>query len=88
MPVNSVVVHDIQSLREFNFLLCDKKDEIKTLYETLLSACARQRTNWQDPQYEVLRDQLTDYVAASQQQLEQLEGSINYIANLIARLTV
>lgn len=88
MPVNSVVVHDIQSLREFNFLLCEKKDEIKALYETLLAACDRQASNWQDPQYEVLKEHLSGYVAASRQQLVQLEESIDYIATLIARLTV
>ena len=83
---NRVVVHDLDELEEFGKFLDNKREEIEELYDTLLSECEEQRDNWDDPQYETLKDKIDEYHKDSQKQLERLEENVRYIENLVRDL--
>ena len=83
---NRVVVHDLDELEEFGKFLDNKREEIEELYDTLLSECEEQRDNWNDPQYETLKDKIDEYHKDSQKQLERLEENVRYIENLVRDL--
>ena len=86
MAGNSVVVHDVDSLETFGLFLQAKKDELESLYEGLGTETEQQSTNWQDPQYEYLKEQVATYCASCKTQLDELEESITYISSLVAKL--
>lgn len=83
---NRVVVHDLDELEEFGKFLDNKREEIEELYDTLLSECEEQRDNWDDPQYETLKDKIEEYHKDSQKQLERLDENVRYIENLVRDL--
>ena len=86
MGGNSVVVYDVDSLEVFGGFLQAKKEELETLYDELGAQTEQQATNWQDPQYECLKDQVAVYCTACKTQLDELEESITYITGLVAKL--
>lgn len=86
MAGNSVVVFDVDSLELFGDFLQAKKEELETLYDELGNQTEQQATNWQDPQYEYLKDQVAVYCTACKTQLDELEESITYITGLVAKL--
>lgn len=86
MGGNSVVVHDVDSLETFGMFLQTKKDELETLYESLGTETDQQGTNWQDPQYEYLKEQVATYCSACKTQLDELEEAFTYISGLVAKL--
>lgn len=86
MAVGRVVVHDVGELEAFGSTLQLKRDEIEGLYGALLSECTRQETNWQDPQYTYLREEIESYAQASRGQLELLDKAVHYIAVLAQKL--
>ena len=86
MAGNSVVVHDVESLETFGLFLQTKKDELESLYEGLWTETEQQSTNWQDPQYEYLKEQVAIYCSSCRTQLDELEKSITYISSLVAKL--
>lgn len=86
MASGSVVVHDIVSLESFMGVLRSKRDELESLYMTLSQETASQGSNWQDPQYDCLKDMVDGYCQACRTQLAGLDGSIAYIGGLVAKL--
>lgn len=86
MGGNSVVVHDVDLLETFGIFLQTKKDELETLYEMLSTETSQQETNWQDQQYEYLKEQVASYCSSCKTQLNELEDSISYINSLVAKL--
>ena len=86
MASGSVVVHDIDSLESFMGTLQVKRDELESLYGVLEAETNNQGGNWQDPQYDYLKDLINNYSSSAQGQLGELDDSINYISELIARL--
>ena len=86
MSGNSVVVHDVDMLEGFGEFLQSKRDELETLFDTLNTETVQQETNWQDPQYEYLKDQVENYCAACKTQLDELDDSIRYINALVTKL--
>lgn len=86
MAGNSVVVHDVDVLEAFGGALQGKRDELENLYSLLSAETLQQETNWQDPQYEYLKEQVTGYCETCKGQLDELDESISYIAGLVAKL--
>lgn len=86
MASGSVVVHDIDSLESYMGVLQAKRDELEGLYGVLSSETGNQGGNWQDPQYDYLKELIDNYSSAAQGQLSELDDSINYISGLIAKL--
>ncbi len=86
MANGSVVVHDIGFLESYMGVLQVKRDEIETLYGVLNAETNNQGGNWQDPQYDYLKDLIESYSSAARCQLRDLDESINYISALIAKL--
>ena len=86
MSANSVVVHSVDTLEEFSALLSRERDDIETLYDSLVQNCLEQADNWQDPQYDVLRENLTSFAQESKSQLASLDESITYLTRLITKL--
>lgn len=82
----SVVVHDIDSLESYMGVLQAKRDELESLYEVLSIETNSQGSNWQDPQYDYLKDLVYSYCSSCQSQLSELDDSISYIGGLIAKL--
>ena len=111
---NRVVVHDIGQLETYCATLTRKKEEMErhatdltnfanslqqTASETSTATNA-QSSNWQDPQYDKLKDELTPVISgmnstaesmketagAIKAQMQQVEESIGYIKTLIAKL--
>lgn len=76
-------------------------DELKTKATALNSATESQASNWQDPQYEKLKGEVTPCVTAVnatsnsvketastiKTQMAQVQNSINYIQQLIRKLS-
>lgn len=86
MAGNSVVVHDVDMLEAFGGILQGKRDELESLYISLSIETLRQETNWQDPQYEYLKEEVTSYCEMCKGQLDELDASISYIYSLVAKL--
>lgn len=86
MAGNSVVVHDVDMLEAFGGILQGKRDELESLYISLSTETLRQETNWQDPQYEYLKEEVTSYCETCKGQLDELDASISYIYSLVAKL--
>lgn len=86
MASGSVVVHDIDSLETYMGVLQAKRDELEGLYGVLSAETSNQGENWQDPQYDYLKDLIDNYSSSAQGQLNELDDSINYISSLIAKL--
>ena len=86
MAGNSVVVHDVDVLEAFGSALQGKRDELENLYVSLSAETLQQETNWQDPQYEYLKEQVTSYCETCKGQLDELDESISYIVGLVAKL--
>ncbi len=86
MASGSVVVHDIYSLESYMGLLKAKRDELEGLYGVLSAETSNQGGNWQDPQYDYLKELIDNYASSAQEQLNELDESINYISGLIAKL--
>ena len=86
MPGGRVVVHDVDTLENFMGTLQAKRDELETLYDTLGRETVNQGDNWQDPQYEHLKDLVEAYCSECTSQLQELDDSIDYIAGLIVKL--
>lgn len=84
--VNAVIVHDVDELEDFGRFLEFKRDEIEELYDTLLDKCTEQQDNWNDPQYETLKDKIEEYHKDSQKQLDRLDENIKYIEELVRDL--
>ena len=84
--MGSVVVHDIDSLEVFMGVLQVKRDELETLYGDLSTETTNQESNWKDPQYDYLKEQVDSYCSACKVQLNQLDDSISYISGLIVKL--
>ena len=87
MANGSVVVHDIDSLQRYMGVLQAKRDELEDLYGVLVAETINQGGNWQDPQYDYLRELIENYSSSAQGQLSELDDSINYISGLIAKLS-
>ena len=58
MAGNAVVVHDVDKLEVFGGVLQGKRDELESLYVSLSAETSQQEPNWQDPQYEYLKEQV------------------------------
>ena len=86
MAGNKVVVHDVDMLEAFGGVLQGKRDELEHLYISLSTETLQQETNWQDPQYEYLKEQGTSYCGMCQRQLEEFDASISYISSLVVKL--
>ena len=86
MAGNAVVVHDVDKLEVFGGVLQGKRDELESLYVSLSAETSQQEPNWQDPQYEYLKEQVTSYCETCKGQLEQLDDSISYISSLVVKL--
>lgn len=86
MASGSVVVHDIDSLETYMGVLQAKRDELEGLYGVLSAETSSQGGNWQDPQYDYLKELIDNYSSLAQGQLSELDDSINYISGLIAKL--
>lgn len=86
MAASSVIVHDIDRLEAFGSFLVQNRDEIERLYDSLTAECFDQGDNWSDPQYESLKENISSFALASKTQLELLEESASYIANLVIKL--
>lgn len=82
----SVVVHDIDSLESYMGILQAKRDDLEGLFGVLSSETSNQGGNWQDPQYDYLKELIDNYASSAQNQLSELDESINYIGGLIAKL--
>lgn len=86
MASGSVVVHDIDSLESYMGVLQAKRDDLEGLYGVLNAETNNQGENWQDPQYDYLKELIETYASSAQEQLSELDESINYISGLIAKL--
>lgn len=86
MASGRVVVHDIDSLETYMGVLQAKRDELEGLYGVLSAETSNQGENWQDPQYDYLKELIDNYSSSAQGQLSELDDSINYISGLIAKL--
>lgn len=86
MANGSVIVHDIDSLESFMGILNMKRDELESLYSVLEAETNSQGSNWQDPQYDYLKELIDNYSSSAQNQLSELDESINYINGLICKL--
>ena len=86
MATSSVVVHDIDQLETFGAFLSDKREDIADLYDSLTRECLAQERNWQDPQYDTLKEELESFASTSKAQLEALEESAPYISRLVDKL--
>ena len=86
MASGSVVVHDIDSLETYMGVLQAKRDELEGLYGVLSTETSNQGGNWQDPQYDYLKELIDNYSSSAQGQLSELDDSIYYISGLIAKL--
>ena len=84
--INAVIVHDVDELEDFGKFLDIKREEIEDLYNKLLDECNEQKDNWNDPQYETLKDKIEEYHKDSQKQLERLEENVEYIEELVRKL--
>ena len=84
MATSSVVVHDIDQLETFGAFLSDKREDIADLYDSLTRECLAR--NWQDPQYDTLKEELESFASTSKAQLEALEESASYISRLVDKL--
>ena len=73
----SVVIHDIDFLEAYMGVLQAKRDELEGLYGVLGSETNSQGSNWQDPQYDYLKDLVDSYCSSCQSQLSELEDSIS-----------
>ena len=63
MATSSVVVHDIDQLETFGAFLSDKREDIADLYDSLTRECLAQERNWQDPQYDTLKEELESFAS-------------------------
>ena len=63
-----------------------KRDDLEGLYGVLSAETSNQGGNWQDPQYDYLKELIDNYASTAQGQLSELDESINYISGLIAKL--
>lgn len=86
MASGSVVVHDIDSLESYMGILQAKRDDLEGLYGVLSAETSNQSGNWQDPQYDYLKEIIDNYASSAQGQLSELDESISYISGLIAKL--
>ena len=86
MAGNAVVVHDVDKLEVFGGVLQGKRDELENLYVSLSAETLQQETNWQDPQYAYLKEQVTSYCEICKGQLNELDDAISYISSLVAKL--
>lgn len=86
MACGSVVVHDIDSLESYMGILQAKRDDLEGLYGVLSTETSNQGGNWQDPQYDYLKELIDNYASSAQGQLSELDESISYISGLIAKL--
>lgn len=86
MASGSVVVHDIDLLESYMGILQAKRNELERLYGVLSAETSNQGGNWQDSQYDYLKDLIDNYASSAQGQLSELDTSINYISGLIAKL--
>lgn len=86
MASGSVVVHDIDSLESYMGILQAKRDDLEGLYGVLSTETSNQGGNWQDPQYDYLKELIDNYALSAQGQLSELDESISYISGLIAKL--
>lgn len=86
MASGSVVVHDIDSLESYKGILQAKRDDLEDLYGVLSAETSNQGGNWQDPQYDYLKELIDNYASSAQGQLSELDESISYISGLIAKL--
>ena len=86
MTIGSVVVHDIDSLESYMGILQAKRDDLEGIYGVLSAETSNQGGNWQDPQYDYLKELIDNYASSAQRQLSELDESINYISRLIVKL--
>ncbi len=63
-----------------------KRDDLEGLYGVLSAETSNQGGNWQDPQYDYLKELIDNYASTTQGQLSKLDKSISYISGLIAKL--
>lgn len=111
---SKVVVRDVSELTSYCRQLATLKreleenatklvtlsEELKTKASAMNSSTERQGSNWQDPQYEKLKSQISPCVTAVnatstsvketastiKTQMTQVQGSIDYIQKLIRKL--
>lgn len=109
-----VVVHSVDSLSSYCQRLSTLKSELESTASKLValsdelqqkatimgSATDSQGSNWQDPQYEKLKSEITPCITAVnstsasvketaatiKSQMTQVEGSISYIQSLVRKL--
>lgn len=81
-----VRVDSVDELENYCGRLANQKSEIESLAESLLSDCAAQNSNWQDPQYDGLKGNIEEFVSAVKTTTENLEESIAYIRHLVNHL--
>ena len=86
MPLGSVIIHDLDNLEEFEAFLLEEKDELEKIYQAISRSCDEQHDNWQDPQYDEMKDGLDEFVADSTALLQDLEDAASNIAYLIDKL--
>lgn len=86
MATSSIVVHDIDKLEGFGTFLSEIREDIADSYDSLTRECLAQEQNWQNQQYDTLKDELESFVSTSKMQLEALEESASYISRLVDKL--
>ena len=86
MAASRVVVHDIDQLEQFGAFLFAKRGDIAELYDSLTLECFAQERNWQDPQYDALKEKLEAFALISKTQLDVLKESAVYISHLVDKL--
>lgn len=65
MASGSVVVHDIDSLETYMGVLQAKRDELEGLYGVLSAETSNQGGNWQDPQFDYLKELIDKYSSSA-----------------------
>ncbi|MDR0838409.1 MAG: hypothetical protein LBN99_02055 [Oscillospiraceae bacterium] len=78
-----VSVQDVGSLESFGSRLIGFKEEIEALANAIVSATESQNGNWNDPQYESLRDSIAQFSSAVKHVAAELDGKSAYIAHYV-----
>ncbi len=86
MAGGRIVVHDVDVLEDYLEFLREKREELEDLFKVLESETEDQGDNWQDPQYDYLKDKVEAYCKECNRQLDVFDESLEYIEKLIDKI--
>lgn len=85
--MHNIIVRDVKELEQYYARLKDAKESVEKLLEKLRDDCRDQERNWEDDQYRVFEEKLTEFIDSVDNVMkDELKEAMQVVEGVLKRL--